>query len=95
MNDHTVTPIRRRRPAPAGNPDPFAPVVQAPAAGARLLAAEEVSDLLGVSPALVYALVRRGELPAVRVGDRYVRFRAQALQDWIAEHESTQPRGAR
>ena len=94
MSNHTITPIRRRRLAPTVNPDPVA-AVQAPAVGSRLLAAEEVSDLLGVSPALVYALVRRGELPAVRVGDRYVRFRAEALQDWIAEHESTQPRGTR
>jgi len=93
MSHRTITPTRRGHLSPeAGSGSARA---QAPTTQSRLLAAEDVSDLLGVSPALVYALVRRGELPAVRVGDRYIRFRAQALEDWIAARESTRPRGTR
>jgi excisionase family DNA binding protein len=58
-----------------------------------LLFAEDVGALLGVAPAFVYALVRRGELPAVRVGDRYIRFRSEAIEAWIAARESTERRG--
>lgn len=54
----------------------------------RLLEAGEVAELLGVPPTFVYALARRGELPVVRVGERYVRFRAEALEQWIAAQES-------
>lgn len=37
----------------------------------RLLTAAEVADLLRVSTMTIYRLVRRGELPAVRVGRNY------------------------
>jgi excisionase family DNA binding protein len=61
----------------------------------RLLAAEEVADVLGVRATFVYALARRGELPTVRIGERYVRFRPEALERWIADQESTRPKGTR
>lgn len=59
----------------------------------RLLGAGEVASWLGVPTAFVYSLARRGELPTVRIGERYVRFRAQALERWITELETTRPRG--
>lgn len=55
---------------------------------ARLLSAEDVAELLGVPRTFVYALARRGDLPVVRVGERYVRFRAEALEQWICGQES-------
>lgn len=55
----------------------------------RLLAADDVADLLGVNATFVYALVRRGNLPAVRIGERYVRFRAETLERWIEEQETS------
>ncbi len=58
-----------------------------------LFTADEVAAVLGVPRTYVYALARRGELPTVRVGERYVRFRGQALESWIVEHESSRPRG--
>lgn len=61
----------------------------------RLLGAEEVALVLGVPTGFVYALARRGELPTVRIGERYVRFRSEALERWITEQESIQPRGTR
>lgn len=54
---------------------------------ATLLTAEEVAARLQVPTGWVYAAARRGELPSVRLG-RYVRFRAEALERWLAERES-------
>ncbi len=34
------------------------------------LTVSEAAKLLGVAPATVYAAVKRGELPAIRIGDR-------------------------
>lgn len=66
----------------------------APAAG-RLFCADEVAAVLGVPRTFVYALARRGELPTVRIGERYVRFRSGALDAWIEAQETTRPRGTR
>jgi excisionase family DNA binding protein len=62
----------------------------------RLLTADDVAAILDVPRSLVYALVRRGELPAIRVGERYVRFRAEAIERWIEGREASAvviPRG--
>jgi excisionase family DNA binding protein len=56
--------------------------------GGRLLTADDVADVLGVPRTFVYALARRGALPTVRVGERYVRFRTQALDQWIEQQET-------
>ena len=60
------------------------------AAVERLLTAADVAAVLGVQRSLVYALVRRGDLPVVRVGDRYVRFRAEAIELWIERREASE-----
>ena len=49
----------------------------------RLLTAGEVADQLRVSTMTIYRLIRRGELPAVRVGRNY-RVRATALESYLA-----------
>jgi excisionase family DNA binding protein len=51
-----------------------------------LLDAAAVAQLLGVPKSWVYAEARAGRLPQVRVG-RYRRFRRQAIEGWIADHE--------
>jgi excisionase family DNA binding protein len=58
-----------------------------------LLNAEEVAQILGVPHTFVYALARRGEIPTVRIGERYVRFRAGAIDGWIAAREDATGRG--
>ena len=58
-----------------------------------LLTADDVAEVLGVPRTFVYALARRGELPTVRIGDRYVRFRSETLQRWIEQHETMDRRG--
>lgn len=48
-----------------------------------LLTAVEVADQLRVSTMTIYRLIRRGELPAVRVGRNY-RVRADDLEAYLA-----------
>jgi excisionase family DNA binding protein len=48
----------------------------------RLLTAAEVADQLRVSTMTIYRLIRRGELPAVRVGRNY-RVRASDLETYL------------
>ena len=48
-----------------------------PCSTEALLTADDDADILGVPRMFVYALARRGELPTVRIGDRYVRLRSR------------------
>lgn len=50
---------------------------------AELLTVPEAARRLSLGRATTYQLVRRGELPSVRVG-RAVRVPARALEAWIA-----------
>jgi excisionase family DNA binding protein len=61
------------------------------AAAARLLTADDVATVLRVPRSLIYALVRRGDLPAIRIGERYVRFRLQAIEHWLEQREAGEP----
>lgn len=61
--------------------------------GWRLLTADDVAVILRVPRSLVYALARRGDLPLIRIGERYIRFRAEAIERWLERQEAwdTQP----
>jgi putative molybdopterin biosynthesis protein len=48
----------------------------------RLLRIEDVQELLGISRWKAYEMVRRGELPVLRIG-RLVRVPRSALEAWI------------
>ncbi|MBW3643336.1 MAG: helix-turn-helix domain-containing protein [Actinobacteria bacterium] len=54
------------------------------------LSVEEAARLLGISRTLAYDLVRRGELPRLRLGRRVVVPR-QALQDLIGGAGDAEP----
>jgi excisionase family DNA binding protein len=56
----------------------------------RLLTADEVADILGMGRDWVYAEVRAGRLPHVKLG-RYVRFREASITAWLAELERAAP----
>jgi excisionase family DNA binding protein len=51
-----------------------------------LLTGDEVAARLRVTKCWVYAEVRAGRLPHVRLG-RYIRFRAGAIDSWIEQIE--------
>jgi excisionase family DNA binding protein len=51
----------------------------------RFLTLADVAEVLNTSQAQVYALVRRGELPAIKLGGRgQWRVEAARLEDYIA-----------
>lgn len=54
---------------------------------ARLLRVAEVAERLALAKPYVYELIRRGLLPSLRIGDKYVRVSEAALRDWIAHTE--------
>ena len=56
----------------------------------KLLTAKETAELLRVKPQWVYRMVRRGALPAVRLG-RQVRVNEDDLRTWLAERSSALP----
>jgi len=50
----------------------------------RFLTLADVAETLNTSSAQVYALVRRGDLPAIKIGGRgQWRVEASALEDYI------------
>jgi len=53
----------------------------------RLLRATEVAALLGLGRSKVYDMMKRGQLPVVRIG-KAVRVPAHALEEWIKTHTS-------
>jgi excisionase family DNA binding protein len=65
-----------------GGPEQQAPDVD------PLLAMPEVARRLGVTEYQAREMGRRGELPTITVGERMVRVRAGALEEWIRRRES-------
>ncbi len=58
-----------------------------PADERNLMTVEQVAEELRVKPHYVYALARRGDIPAVRLSERKLRFRPSTIRRWIEEHE--------
>ncbi|WP_160045649.1 helix-turn-helix domain-containing protein [Paenibacillus sp. USDA918EY] len=52
----------------------------------QTLNVQEAADFLGVSAWLIYDMVRRKEIPAIRVRNR-IFFREETLLDWMAQSE--------
>ena len=50
----------------------------------RLLTANEVSDLLGISREALWRYVRMGLIPHIRIG-RLIRFVEKDILEWIQE----------
>ena len=58
-----------------------------PADEERLADMPEVAKVLGIPEEHARELGRRGEIPTVRVGERYVRVRLSSLRQWIETNE--------
>ena len=52
----------------------------------RLLEAEDVADMLGMTTDWIYREVRADRLPHIRLG-RYVRFRRESIDAWLDARE--------
>lgn len=48
----------------------------------RTYSAQEVADRLGISVSMVYKMVRTGELPCLRIGDRMIFNVAVLASKW-------------
>jgi PTS system nitrogen regulatory IIA component len=55
-----------------------------------IMTAEDVAKYLKITPATVYRLAQRGELPGAKIG-RVWRFRKEAIDNLLQEQESVQP----
>jgi excisionase family DNA binding protein len=55
--------------------------------GEELLTPEEVAERLKVAKPYVYDLCRRGDLPSVPVGPRYVRIPRRAFEEYVRARE--------
>ena len=53
----------------------------------KLIDVPALAELTGMTTGYVYAAVRRGEIPAIRLG-RSVRFRPSAIRAWCESIES-------
>jgi excisionase family DNA binding protein len=54
----------------------------------KLLNADQVGEIIGRHPRIVLDLARRGELTAVRLGHRTIRFQESDVQDYIDAHRT-------
>jgi excisionase family DNA binding protein len=50
----------------------------------KVLTLEQAARLLRLHPSTVYRMVKRGEIPAVKIG-RVWRFSTETLQDWLRD----------
>ncbi len=49
----------------------------------EFLTIEELAALLKVSPRTIRRIIKRNELPAIRIG-RQLRFRRESINEWLA-----------
>ena len=56
----------------------------------KFLTVNEIAEIIGLSTARVYETIRRGLLPAVRIG-RQVRVEEQAFREWVNNGGQTYP----
>jgi putative molybdopterin biosynthesis protein len=56
----------------------------------RLLKSDEVAEILHISRSMAYLLMKRGDLPAVRIGSS-VRVRPGDLEEYIKKNVSKNP----
>lgn len=71
----------------AATRSPDNPTANGNGSARALLTAEQVAGLLQVRTAWVYAQCRAERIPHVRLG-RYVRFRRDAIEQWLAGIEA-------
>jgi excisionase family DNA binding protein len=53
----------------------------------RLLAIDEVAQMLAVTKSMIYAWVHQNKIPYVKLGKRLLRFREEDIIAWVSEME--------
>jgi excisionase family DNA binding protein len=54
----------------------------------RLLAIDEVAEMLGVTKLALYSWTHRSKIPYVKLGKRCLRFRESDILKWVADNAS-------
>ena len=52
----------------------------------RLMNTEEVAKYLRVSRSLIYRMAREGQIPALKVGRKWL-FRKETIEQWLSQRE--------
>jgi excisionase family DNA binding protein len=90
MTDN-VTPFRPRRDPPAGNPNAHQTANTEPAPLGRMVyTVKETAHLLSLSLGTTYQLIRSGEIPAIKLGGRWV-IPKRRLHEWINNLPTVEP----
>jgi excisionase family DNA binding protein len=55
----------------------------------RMLKGEEVSAILNVSRSQAFSLMKRGDIPTVRIGSKCVRVMVEDLEKYLSENRIT------
>jgi len=53
----------------------------------ELFTANELSELLGISPRTVFAWKKERGLPFVKLGPRLIRYDFDSIEDWLESQE--------
>ena len=53
-----------------------------------IMTAREVAEYLACHPATIYKILRKGRIPALRVGGGW-RFRRSDIDEWIAQQQAS------
>ena len=53
----------------------------------RFLSYQETSDEYGIAIGTLYGLVSRRQIPHVRLGNRFVRFSREDLEEYFRQHQ--------
>jgi excisionase family DNA binding protein len=56
----------------------------------KIMKVSEVADYLHIHPSTVYKMVRKGELPAFRIGSD-IRFHMEVIDRWRLERDEGTP----
>lgn len=87
-----VTPFRPRRdPPPANQPEPNQAADAAPAPLGRMVyTVKETAHLLSLSVGTTYQLIRSGQIPAMKLGGRWV-VPKRRLHEWVNNLPTAEP----
>jgi excisionase family DNA binding protein len=58
----------------------------------QLLTAEQVAEMFAVKVSWVREQTRKGRIPHLKLG-RYVRYRREAIEEWIRDNETGKQNG--
>lgn len=52
----------------------------------ELLSVDETADWLAISKPTIWRMIRRGEIPVVKIGQRTIRIKMSDIEDYIQAH---------